>query len=275
MEFRRFYGIGIACLGLIAGVYFLTLPGTFGALPDDIPELRALPAGTVEYRPTGDFRVEGRVTLAPSESIEIPGNLEIMRHPVTQEAYAKCVKSGACRETRTSGAPDLPQTYVNFRDAMDFAAWQSARTGQTWRLPTGPEWAYAAAEMFVDEELDPAADINTTDPAQRWLWEYRQNAKQRKDADPALRPLESYMENSFGIGYIGGNVWEWTTTCFQSGDVGTDGQLIQKDVDYCGVRLAQGLHRAFIIDFVRDASVGGCAVGLPPDYLGIRLVREN
>jgi hypothetical protein len=25
-----------------------------------------------------------------------------------------------------------------------------------------------------------------------------------------------------------------------------------------------------VIDFVRDASVGGCAVGLPPDHLGSR-----
>jgi len=42
---------------------------------------------------------------------------------------------------------------------------------------------------------------------------------------------------------------------------------------YGGVRIAGGRHRAAIIDFVRDASVGGCAVGLPPDHLGFRLVR--
>lgn len=43
---------------------------------------------------------------------------------------------------------------------------------------------------------------------------------------------------------------------------------------YCTVRIAGGLHRAAIIDFVRDPSVGGCAVALPPDHPGFRLARE-
>lgn len=268
------YGIfGLVCIGIIAGAFLLIKPTVFRAYPDDIPEMRALPAGVVAYRPTGDFRTAGRVTLAPVDQIQIPGNLEIMRFPVSQEAYAKCVKSGACTATHSSGSPNLPQTLVNLNDAQDFAKWQSARTGQTWRLPSGPEWAYAAAEKFVDDTLGD--DVSTADPAQRWLQAYRQNAQQRKDGDPTLRPFGSHGDNSFGIGYIGGNVWEWTSTCFESGDVDTGGRLIDKDADYCGVRLAQGLHRAFIIDFVRDASVGGCAVGLPPDHLAIRLVREN
>ncbi|TNC43206.1 formylglycine-generating enzyme family protein, partial [Rubellimicrobium rubrum] len=34
-------------------------------------------------------------------------------------------------------------------------------------------------------------------------------------------------------------------------------------------------HRAAVIDFVRDASSGGCAAGVPPHHLGFRLVRTD
>ena len=42
----------------------------------------------------------------------------------------------------------------------------------------------------------------------------------------------------------------------------------------CGVRIAQGQHRSYVTDFIRDARAGGCAAGLPPSNLGFRLVRE-
>ena len=42
----------------------------------------------------------------------------------------------------------------------------------------------------------------------------------------------------------------------------------------CGVRVAEGAHRAYVTDFIRDARAGGCASGVPPNNLGFRLVRE-
>ena len=55
--------------------------------------------------------------------------------------------------------------------------------------------------------------------------------------------------------------------------VTADGTVILSQSNYCGVRAVQGKHRGFVIDFVRDARSGGCAAGVPPDYLGFRLVR--
>ncbi|WP_254054495.1 SUMF1/EgtB/PvdO family nonheme iron enzyme [Roseovarius sp. EL26] len=266
--------LGIGGVTILMGAYLAGFLGGPAELPDDLPEMRALPSGVTTYRPVGDFRTGTRVRNAPKQVVTIPGKLEIMRYPVTQAAYATCVEAGACKVTLSSGAEHLPQTLVNYRDAVDFAQWQSDRTGQNWRLPSGPEWAYAAAERYVDEIVAEDAD-NSDDPAQRWIKAYRANAIQRDNADPTLSPLGTYDENSLGIGYLGGNVWEWTTTCFKKGEINADGRVIKESEDYCGVRLAQGVHRAFIIDFVRDASVGGCAVGLPPDHLVIRLIREN
>ncbi|MEP2029800.1 MAG: SUMF1/EgtB/PvdO family nonheme iron enzyme [Paracoccaceae bacterium] len=264
--------LGLGGLSLLAA-YFLNPFGATVPQPDDLPEMRALPFGVVEYRPAGEFRIGSRVISAPKQNVNIPGNLEIMRYPVTQAAYGECVSDGACKVTHSAGAENLPQSLVNYRDALNFAQWQSERTGQLWRLPSGPEWAYAAAERYVDEAV--ADDVASDDPAQRWIQAYRANVEQRDNADPTLNPLGTYGENTFGVGYLGSNAWEWTTTCFKKGELDADGKYIDESEDYCGVRLAQGVHRAFIIDFVRDASVGGCAVGLPPDHLVIRLIRET
>jgi hypothetical protein len=43
----------------------------------------------------------------------------------------------------------------------------------------------------------------------------------------------------------------------------------------CGVRVAEGRHRAYVTDFIRDARAGGCASGVPPSHLGFRLVRQQ
>ena len=59
----------------------------------------------------------------------------------------------------------------------------------------------------------------------------------------------------------------------QNGEVTKNGTLELGD-PYCSARITGGRHRAVVIDFIRDASVGGCAVGLPPDYLGFRLVKD-
>jgi len=51
------------------------------------------------------------------------------------------------------------------------------------------------------------------------------------------------------------------------------GNVVSKSPN-CGVRVVEGQHRAYVTDFIRDAKAGGCAVGVPPDNLGFRLVRE-
>ena len=47
--------------------------------------------------------------------------------------------------------PDWPVRLVSAEDAAAFAAWESARTGQAWRLPHELEWEKAA--RGVDRRL--------------------------------------------------------------------------------------------------------------------------
>lgn len=238
----------------------------------DRPETIHLAATRQVYRPAGEFRQGTRVVDAPRHQQDTPP-LDIMKHHVTEADYALCVAARACPPVASAGRTDHAQTGVNHTDATAYATWLSARTGQTWRLPTDAEWLRAAAERGSTDGF--AADANGTDPSRRWIASYLREVELRGAADLVAHPAGHFGVNSVGVADMAGNVWEWTQTCFQNGTLSPDGTAIVTQSDYCGVRAVQGKHRAFVIDFIRDARSGGCAAGVPPDYLGFRLVRDS
>lgn len=240
----------------------------------DLPEIVVITPGDYEYRPSGSYRVNGRLVDPPLEHYRAEKPLEIMKYQVARADYAACVADGACEAPKETKAPgrDLPLTGVNWFDANAYAAWFSLQTRQHWRLPDDREWQRAAAERFVYEEV-VVNDID--DPAQRWLADYARNVATRgvSYALPQLRG--TFGDNSLGVADLGGNVWEWTSSCVANVLLAADRTTALKQDDYCGAHIAEGKHRAIIIDLVRDPKVGGCAAGLPPDYVGFRLVREH
>lgn len=255
---------------LLAGAAALAAPLLVQRGPDvPLPETVTVPAGPFAYRPAGEFRRGGRVVDPPIETRMAGAPLEIMKYPVSRTDYAACVTDGGCSPAAPPTDAPLPQTDVSHRDALDYAAWLSDRTGRTWRLPTDAEWVRAAGERAIDDAVGAEGE----DQAARWLAQYGRNVALRAEPDLEIRPIGSFGENSHGLVDISGNVWEWTDSCFVNAELDADGNRIS-ETEYCGVRAAAGLHRAFIIDFVRDAKAGGCAVGLPPDHLGFRLVLD-
>lgn len=236
------------------------------------PQVVVVPAGPYIYRPAGEYRSGNRVVDAPVQNRVAGQPLVIMKYHVSQKDYARCVSDNRCQSSLNAGSADFAQVNVSYLDATAYGAWLSARTGQLWRLPTDAEWVRAAGERFHETILGPIS--NDPDPSKRWIAKYKAEAARRGKSDPNLRPIGYFGANGLGVVDINGNIWEWTVTCFKNGTVSQDAARLISDTNYCGVRAAQGKHRAFIVDFVRDAKSGGCAVGIPPDNLGIRLVRD-
>ena len=56
-------------------------------------------------------------------------------------------------------------------------------------------------------------------------------------------------------------------TAAPEADVTIEDSTISETTHGCGVRVAEGQHRAYVTDFIRDARAGGCAAGVPPDEL--------
>lgn len=243
------------------------------ATPEPVlAELVHLDAGSYAYRPAGEFRIGTRVVDAPRLAQSAARGLDVMKYQVSEADYARCIAADACPAVETQGLATRAQTGINHADATAYAAWFSDLTGQHWRLPTDAEWLRAAGDRAEDDGLE--ADASGADPSRRWLAAYRREAAVRGAADFTAHARGSFGLNDLGVADIAGNVWEWTETCFQNGTLSVDGQTITTVSDYCGVRAVQGKHRAFVTDFIRDARSGGCSAGVPPDFLGFRLVRD-
>lgn len=241
------------------------------SVASDMPETIELAARTFVYRMAGDFQNAGRSVDAPLTTIRY-ASLHVMKRQVTAAEYKRCVTFGACRPTTADqGASDRPVVKVSWHDAADYAAWLSTRTGYPWRLPTDEEWAFFAGSRFYDDAL---SIVEEADPAARWLARYEKEAK-REPFDQLPRPTGAFGANEYGVVDLSGNVWEWTNTCLTRQTVDAKGKPLRNATANCGVRVAEGQHRAYVSDFIRDASTGGCAAGTPPSNLGFRLVREN
>lgn len=243
-------------------------------IPVPAAETVMIASAAIDYSLPGEFLANGRPAAAPIERKEITA-FRIMKRQVSLADYGRCVADGACDPA--DAAPtiaDVPVTGVSWLDADAYARWYSEKMGEPWRLPTALEAAASAAERFAGESVPVVAD-DPENPAIRWLRRYREEAAAKRPADPEPKPRGHYGPNTFGVEDFGGNVWEWTSTCYSRVTLEPGGTAVESIVENCGVHVLEGRHRAYMSNFVRDGKSGGCAVGTPPENLGFRLVRED
>ncbi|MGJ4927077.1 SUMF1/EgtB/PvdO family nonheme iron enzyme [Bradyrhizobium sp. HKCCYLS2038] len=262
----------LACIVGVAGptamtpiIAALQSPASFSE-----PALTEIASGAIKYRDAGDHVRNGRQAEAPVTTVRFDRPLAIMTNQVSTADYQVCVEARACRalDRDVAVAVDRPAVQVSWLDATAYADWLSHQTGHHYRLPTDAEWAYAAGSRFRDDGVA----VDEADPSRRWIARYEREAAVPED--PKTRSFGAFGTNEHGIADMAGNVWEWTSTCFTR-KLQDDAGRIVKTFSNCGVRLAEGAHRAYVTDFIRDARAGGCASGTPPANLGFRLVREQ
>lgn len=239
----------------------------------DEPAVVTVEPGTFLYRQPGEFYRSGFAVDGPKAQETVTHPLSIMKFQVSTLDYDACAGDGACpaRESTSASRADMPATGVSHDDAIAYAKWLSDQTGNLWRLPTDRELAFAAAEDFPDDAL--GVDADSGNPALRWLADYEREAARKRSRDPDPLPFGSFGENRYGLADFAGNVWEWTSTCNRRVDLVSNGAA--RTEESCGVYIAAGKHRAPLSSFIRDPKGGGCAVGVPPDHVGFRLVRDT
>ncbi|MBW4710485.1 formylglycine-generating enzyme family protein [Roseobacter sp. YSTF-M11] len=189
--------------------------------------------------------------------------LYAQRHEVTITEWNRCAMDGACDLTLRA-RPDqdpgkTPATGLSYVDVQQYVRWISKKTRNDFRLPTASEWDAMAASV-----LPEASDPLFTDPSLTWASSYLIEGLTPR----ALKPQGSFSTSPEGIADLNGSVWEWTMECYN----GTSGGAA---TDRCPAFFVGGEHLAAMSFLVRDPARGGCAVGMPPAHLGMRLVSDK
>jgi len=253
----------------LASPIALTIAPVAHPVNSEITEIAAKP---FQYRLAGDFSRDGKPAEAPLRDARLSASVKIMNRQVTAVEYARCADDGGCPKIpQASAMADRPMVGVSWRDATAYAEWITGKTGQLHRLPTDEEWVFAAGDKARDEALPL---IDPVDPAQAWIARYEAEANRARPGALDPQPVGSFGRNENGLQDIGGNVWEWTNTCFLRMTLEPTGAAQVTNTN-CGVRVVQGAHRTYMTDFIRDPRTGGCAAGVPPANLGFRLVVED
>ncbi len=114
--------------------------------------------------------------------------------------------------------PTHPVACVSWRDARDYAAWLSKKTGQKYRLPSESEWEYSAragsgAARPWSDSSGACANANVADQsaAQHYPgW----TVDPCSDGYVYTAPVGTFRANAFGLYDMLGNVAEWVQDCW-------------------------------------------------------------
>ena len=154
---------------------------------------------------------DGSEDEAPQQVIHLD-RFEIAKHPVTNQSYESFLNDNSDQPApeywkgRTPPADLLnhPVVEVTWDDAQAYATWLSAKTGQTYRLPTEAEWEKAARGN--DGRLWPWG--RKFDKGFNFFFV---NIFGENDNYPYTAPVNYYHSgvSPFGLYNTAGNVWEW------------------------------------------------------------------
>lgn len=172
-----------------------------------------------------------------------------------------------------------PVACVSWRDALDYTAWLSHKTGQLYRLPSASEWEYAARagsaapRPWSDRTEAACNSANVADlaAAQRYPgWKVHQC----NDGYVYSAPVGSFAPNDFGLYDMLGNVFEWVADCWHADYRGAPSDGSPWLTGDCTEHDLRGGSWFTAPQYVSVASRNRFAAGYRSNSIGFRLVRE-
>ena len=169
------------------------------------PEMVYIPAGTFMMGCQGnDTQCDD--DEKPALEMNVPA-FEIGKYEVTFEMWDACYAQGGCDQypdDRGWGRGNRPVINVSWNDIQKFLVWINTKTGKNFRLPTEPEWEYAArAGTTTVYSWGDAVGTNKANCDRCGSrWDNKQTA-----------PVGSFAPNPWGVHDMHGNVWEWVSGC--------------------------------------------------------------
>jgi formylglycine-generating enzyme required for sulfatase activity len=155
------------------------------------PEMVVVPAGGFMMGSPPD-EADRLSSEGPQRRVTIPRPFAVGKFEVTFVEWAACVAEGRCQD-RYTDQNRRPLIHVSWRDAKEYAAWLSDKTGKEYRLLREAEWEYAAR-------------AGTTT---RYAFGYTISKSQAQYGADKTAEVGTFPPNRWGLYDVHGNVWEW------------------------------------------------------------------
>ena len=184
-------------------------------------------------------------------------------------------------------APELPVTYVSYRDASAYAKWLASLTGASYRLPSESEFEYAARAGQLEltpwgRGAPPAGAGNFRGEEDPIPEDWRSarggdEVREVKDyGDGAFGPFPvgTADPNEFGLESLLGNVAEWTEDCHHLDYEGKGSEQGPRPGGDCEQRMVRGTDWASDARLLRLSYREARPQHYSSSTLGFRVARE-
>lgn len=231
---------------------------------ESCPEMVVVPAAAEGVTLGSPDDEPGRLLGEAHYSVRLAA-FAIGRHEVSVGEYGQCVAANACREpewrepggehnldtgkgvTYRSVAETIrgdrqPVVGISWDDATAYAAWLSAKTGRSYRLPSESEWEYAA-RAGADTPYWWGADVTRDGKVMACC----RDCGSERDGT-GFFGVDAFEANPWGLKNVHGNVWEWVadffcedrTTANYDGSARTEPKCSGKQATPEGLRVFRG-----------------------------------
>lgn len=109
-----------------------------------------------------------------------------------------------------AGFEDMPVVHIALGDAKAYASWRNAR------LPTEQEWEFAARGGYANTEFAWGDDFTPQGQKMAHVWRGAFPWYYAPGGEPGPLPVGQFPPNGYGLFDTIGNVWEWTSSAFDS-----------------------------------------------------------
>jgi serine/threonine-protein kinase len=209
--------------------------------------------------PAGEFQMGGEDYGVYPVNVD---EFQIGKYEVTNRQYAQCAKAGICAGSAYDDGKALhPVVNVNWYDAVTYCEWAGGR------LPTEAEWEKAA--RGTDERTYPWGEGIDCDYANYYG---KDNGNDACVGDTT--PVGSYEsgKSPYGVYDMAGNVWEWTSSLYQSYPYdASDGREELSSSDY---RVLRGGSWNNGVNGARSAYRDDYGPSITDDVVGFRCARS-